>query len=303
MPVIQGHETVTGCDVSRWQGDPNYAVFDKEFVIYKATGGDAGLYVDGKFKQNAAGWTTVEGPYHFASDARNQAEVEADFFVNHLEDSAWWDMPWNMKLAPALDWEPTVRVNDGWGWCERFLGRLGDRTGENPFLYTGAYVMSGVERPKSLTKWRLWLAAYTPAPIPCAPWGLNWSIWQANNNGAVAGIKGGVDTDYMRLDVFQTETGRQPSQPSQPIPPQVHNQLLKGAQMLALRNKDNGGCWLVYANGDGVLVKGWIADTEVWKQVATQLVGEDLSVCDMTPNTASWLEGRPEVDGGAGFTH
>lgn len=73
--------------------------------------------------------------------------------------------------------------------------------------------------------------------------------------------------------------------------------------MFAFRNVTNGGCWLVYPNGDGVLVKAWIGDSRVWFQTARQIVGsDDLTVCDMEPNTASWLDGLKEIEGGAGFT-
>lgn len=104
--------------------------------------------------------------------------------------------------------------------------------------------------------------------------------------------------------VLQADHGQWASSPAtQPNPtPPAAVAGKKGPAMFAFRLSDTG-CWLVYPNGAGVLVRAWIGDVRVWGQVAAQIVGpNNLALCDAEPNTESWVRGLPEVVGGAGFT-
>lgn len=194
MTVVAGKECAQGADVSRWQGRIDWSQFPDEFAIVKATGGDAGLYTDGQFYNNVSGCTKPVGAYHFASHALFPAEKEADFFCDVLLASAWAKLPPERKLPPVLDWEPTKAIANSSQWVLAFLKRVEARTGVRPMIYTGAYV--SLDRVPELLNYDLWLAAYTQQPIPCAPWGLNWSIWQYSSTTSVPGIIGNVDRNW-----------------------------------------------------------------------------------------------------------
>lgn len=205
---IAGFDCVLGCDVSRWQGGINYNVFNLDFVIYKATGGDGGLYVDGKFKDNANGYNTVEGPYHFSSPAAYDPIQEADHFANTILNSSWATMAPDKRLPPTLDWEPTIRVNNSASWIRRFTDHLADRVQQQPIIYSAGWCAPNGSNDDmaALQKHPFWLAAYVPANTvnnyPCPPWGNNWDCWQYSSTGSVSGIAGNCDTDAFKADRF-----------------------------------------------------------------------------------------------------
>ena len=202
--TIQGHDCVTGADVSRWQGDIDWGRFPDSFAFIKATGGDGGLYVDGKFARNAAQCPAPWGPYHFASAAAFNAVAEANHFCDVILGSPWALLPSTRKLPPVLDWEPTRNVQGSGAWVLAFLHQVELRTGMRPIIYTGAYV--SLDRVPELRQFPLWLAAYTPDPISCAPWGYEWTIWQWSSTTSVPGIVGNVDRNYARADWFIAAT-------------------------------------------------------------------------------------------------
>lgn len=83
-----------GIDVSKWQGDFNFAVAKKnegvQFAILKIGGGDSGLYKDSKFEANykkceACGLD--KGAYFFGQAlTMEQAKEEAKFLISLLKD-------------------------------------------------------------------------------------------------------------------------------------------------------------------------------------------------------------------------
>ncbi len=209
---VPGRDTVDGVDVSRWQGGINWDAFNLDFAILKATGGDGGLYKDGQFTNNAR-WPRPWGAYHFAGGG--SPEAEATHFAHVIAGTGW-------TLPPTLDWEVTAQM--GWAgrraaeavdWIHRFQGVIGDRFGVTPMLYTGAYVVGIQGGPQSLTRYPLWLAAYTNQPIPCGPWGANWTAWQYSSTGRVPGIAGNVDMNIMDRAYFESH-GATPSRVQPP---------------------------------------------------------------------------------------
>lgn len=204
---IAGHDVALGCDVSRWQGGINWGVFELDFVIYKATGGDGGqLYTDGRFYSNAAGFDSIEGAYHFASLAAFDPVVEADHFASTILNSAWSDLGPGRRLAPMLDWEPTSRVASSAAWCRRWLDRVEDRVQQSAMVYSAGWCapVGSADDMAALRSRAFCLAAYVNAAdlgrYPCPPWGTDWDCWQYSSTGSVRGIAGACDTDAFRLD-------------------------------------------------------------------------------------------------------
>lgn len=214
---IAGFDCVLGCDVSRWQGGINYNVFNLDFVIYKATGGDAGLYNDGMFYKNAAGFETIEGPYHFASKAQFNAVTEADYFCNVILNSAWANLPAGKRLPPTLDWEPTSYVANSAPWIRAFVDRVAERVNQLPIIYSAGWCAPNGSSTDmaALRAHPFWLAAYvSPNQLnnyPCPPWGNDWSCWQYSSTGSVSGVSGNCDTNAFKADRFAAILGGSPT--------------------------------------------------------------------------------------------
>ena len=118
---------VEGVDVSKWQGDINWAMVraaGKRFAIAKATEGIG--YEDGKYDANKAGAMSngiALGAYHFARPDLNgtnaEAVAEADWFVN----TAAYEPG---MIIPTLDLERTGGKSDAAliSWVKSWVGRV-----------------------------------------------------------------------------------------------------------------------------------------------------------------------------------
>ena len=105
-----------GIDVSRWQGNFNFAKAKQEgitFAILKAGGGDAGLYKDGKFERNYAACVELGIPVgaYFFGQAMDlpTAQKEADYFCSLIAGK---------KLEPAAAQRQRLL-----GHCHKALGK------------------------------------------------------------------------------------------------------------------------------------------------------------------------------------
>jgi len=201
-------EKVPGIDVSKWQGDVDWAAVAStpvRYVIMRATIGNTAMkarYVDPKYEEYLAGATAnglVVGAYHRANvgAAEKDATSEANFFVNHAQIAAG-------DVLPVLDIEQThgLSVEQMQDWVREWVQRVLARTGVKPMIYTSpnfwATSMGG-------TPWfadhgyPLWIADWrgNPAPeVPAGNWdGNGWTYWQWTSTGHVAGIDADVDRD------------------------------------------------------------------------------------------------------------
>lgn len=146
-----------GIDVSRWQGNFNFAKAKQEgitFAILKAGGGDAGLYKDGKFDRNYAACVQLGIPVgaYFFGQAMDlpTAQKEADYFCSliagkKLDMGVWYDVEAKMLNAGGL-----VDIVNG------FLGRLKER-GYECGVYASESVFKGklkaVTAPRWIARW------------------------------------------------------------------------------------------------------------------------------------------------------
>ena len=125
-----------GVDLSTWQavgtGDGDY-----DFVICKATGSDAGNYVDPKCDQHyqrAKSQGKLLGVYHFANPDAGSAEDQAKFFVDNIQGYIG-------EAILVLDWEFGNKSNIA--WAKAWLDKVYALTGVKPLVYASGAVVTG----------------------------------------------------------------------------------------------------------------------------------------------------------------
>lgn len=159
-----------GIDVSRWQGNFNFAKAKEEgitFAILKAGGGDAGLYKDSKFERNYAECIRLGIPVgaYFFGQAMDipTAQKEADYFLNLIagkkfDIGVWYDVEGKMLNAGGL-----VSVVNG------FILRL-KSNGYECGVYSSESAFKGKLKDISAQKW---VARWTKTKPS-----IDFKIWQ-----------------------------------------------------------------------------------------------------------------------------
>jgi GH25 family lysozyme M1 (1,4-beta-N-acetylmuramidase) len=198
---------VPGIDVSKWQGDVDWAAVAStriRFVILRSTIGDTGattLSVDPRYGEYLAGATAnglVVGAYHRANVGRGDgdAEEEADWFVDLSQIEAG-------DVIPVLDIEEThgLSVLEMQDWVRTWVTRVQARTGVRPMVYSGPYfwrTYMGDSTWFATHGHPLWIAHWgvEDPDVPAQEWGgLGWTYWQWTSTGSVDGISTAVDRD------------------------------------------------------------------------------------------------------------
>lgn len=190
---------VHGVDVSRWQGDIDWAKLRSQganFAYIKAT--DGGDHLDPMFKKNwraanAAG--LKRGAYHFFYWCRTAGE-QADWFIRNVP-----------KVEGALP--PVIDVEwNGESRCRKrpsrakvlekmqvFMDRLEAHYGQRPIIYTAPDFYDDNLKGQFLD-YPFWLRAVARHPSKVYP-GRKWVFWQYSGSGLSHGVRGKID-----LNVF-----------------------------------------------------------------------------------------------------
>jgi GH25 family lysozyme M1 (1,4-beta-N-acetylmuramidase) len=201
---------VPGIDVSKWQGDVDWAAVastNVRYVIMRATIGDTGgtpLSVDPRYGEYLAGATAnglVVGAYHRAhvGTADGDPEEEADFFVDLAQIEAG-------DVVPVLDIEEThgLSVAEMKDWVRTWVMSVYARTGVRPMLYSSPYFWRtnmGDATWFATHGYPLWIAHWgvDEPDVPADGWGAHgWTYWQWTSTGTVDGIGTAVDRDRFR---------------------------------------------------------------------------------------------------------
>jgi lysozyme len=188
---------ILGCDVSHWQGSPDFGAVrgsGREFVVLKATDGEG--TVDPQFAANrprAHGAGLVVGLYHYARGGDPGAE--AGWFAQtagELSDGEF----------VCLDWEVP---GDPVGWCAAWLEAVEADCGVKPLVYLNQSLRDGHDwSPVIAGNHGLWLARYDGVPDAVSPG--RWPVLamkQYSRTGSIPGVAGAVD-----LDVFYGDAGQ-----------------------------------------------------------------------------------------------
>jgi len=103
-----------------------------------------------------------------------------------------------------------------------------------------------LDRVDELRRFPLWLAAYTPDPISCAPWGYEWTIWQWSSTTHVPGSPGTWTATGQRADWFTQATGGHTAPaPATPAPTQG------ACKVEMVKTPDKADIWLHGYDRDG----------------------------------------------------
>ncbi|MDE4174451.1 GH25 family lysozyme [Phaeobacter sp. PT47_59] len=191
---------IHGIDVSRWQGEIDWAKAKRagvSFAYLKATEG--GDLVDPMFRENwrAAGRAGLpRGAYHYFYFCR-PAEQQARWFIRNVPKDARalphvLDMEWNPHSKTCRLRPDGARVRTE---ARKFLNILEAHYGRRPVIYTTVdfFAETGIGRLKG---GEFWLRSVAGHPRKTYP-GAYWRFWQYSGTGRVSGIEGDVD-----LNVF-----------------------------------------------------------------------------------------------------
>ncbi|MDO9417246.1 glycoside hydrolase family 25 protein [Pararhizobium sp.] len=190
---------VHGVDVSRWQGEIDWAKLRTQganFAYIKAT--DGGDHLDPMFRTNwkrakAAG--IRRGAYHFFYWCRTAGE-QADWFIRNVPREAG-------ALPPVID----VEYN-GESSCKKrpspervrekmqvFMDKLERHYGQRPIIYTAPDFYADNLR-NAFENYPFWLRSVAAHPSKRYP-GRKWLFWQYSGSGLSHGVDGRID-----LNVF-----------------------------------------------------------------------------------------------------
>ncbi len=195
-----------GIDVSRWQGDFDFAKAVKEgvrFVVIKGGGGDDGLYVDSRFKENynkVKKLNLPAGCYWFSRALTvEDARKEAAYFYDNILKGRQFELPVYMdvenKTQLSLGKRKLTDVVKA--WCSEL-----EKRDMLPGIYSSKSYFDAYLYDSELTKYPHWVAAWSKScsysPQSC------FGLWQFGGetnlirSNKVAGVV--CDQDYLLID-------------------------------------------------------------------------------------------------------
>lgn len=220
-----------GIDVSSHQGSVAWdqvAGSGIGFAFVKASGGSwyrNPHYADQHGGARAAGLAV--GSYHYAFESSGDPfpgkgpEAEADYFLETVLGRG----PILTGDMLVLDIEEGPGDMDLGAWALRWLGRVRDRVGFRPLVYTGRWFSDphGFGRHVALSGYPLWLADYSveTTPPPPAPWSMV-AFWQFSDKATIAGVAGPCDLNALTPEAGGIDLyGRPEGLPDVDPPPYV----------------------------------------------------------------------------------
>ena len=197
---IKGKEKKTmnvfskGIDISRYQGNPDFAKVKKEvdYVIVQAGYGRYSSQKDSSFERNYSEckkYGIPVGVYWFSyansvADAKKEAEVCLEIIKGK-----------QFEYPIYFDIEGSALSGDVSGKCKAFCEAI-----EKAGYYAGIYISRSPAQTHLskdvASKYALWLAEYSSK---CNYSG-DYGMWQYGDNGKISGISGAVDMDYCYVD-------------------------------------------------------------------------------------------------------
>jgi lysozyme len=197
LSVCPGKTTLTGVDVSTYQGTVDWTKVKASGRAFAITRVGDGLGGDNTFDANWAGIKQagmVRGAYQYfrASDDPKQ---QADILLAKIGTPADGDLPPTLDLE-TLDGQSAATVVAN---VKSWLAYVKMKTGRTPMVYTSPGFWPSIGSP-DLSAYVLWVAHWgTTCPTMPTGWS-TWAFHQDADNGTVSGIAGAVDTDVFDGD-------------------------------------------------------------------------------------------------------
>ncbi len=187
---------VSGIDVSQYQGDINWtavAASGVKFAMVRV--GNVKYGLDTKFAQNvvAANAAGIRVGVYVYSYALTDAEAAADA---QLAISAMQNLPISFPVAIDIEdsSQKVLTAAQLQSIANTFCSMV-YAAGYQPMVYS--YKNWFTDR-MGITAWDHWIANYSSSM------GIAGTMWQYTSSGAVSGISGNVDMDYVLKDYFTT---------------------------------------------------------------------------------------------------
>lgn len=191
--------TLIGLDISKWQGDVDYAKIKNqgvEFVMLKIGGQtkiDGEFIIEPKFYDNIEGAidNDIKVGVYFYSYAKsiNEAIEQADWIIKKLDDYEI-DMPivfdwenWNSYTKFHISFHTLNKI------ATSFIDRV-EELGYEGVLYSSKYYLENIWYSEDYTNW---LAYYNNNFTEYK----DYYMWQMCSNGKIDGIDSYVDIDIM----------------------------------------------------------------------------------------------------------
>jgi lysozyme len=194
IEVCAGPETLTGIDVSYYQGDIDWNAVAADGVTFAwVRVSHSTQFFDPQFDANLAGARAAgihTGVYQYFEPGQDPIE-QAQFLLDHMGPLQPGDMPPMIDVESADTVPPAAYADAIRAWVDHVEAA----TGVVPFIYTGYYYWNDNVGTDEFIDHPLWIANYNPG-CPLIPdyWG-TWVVHQYCACESIAGIAGDVDGD------------------------------------------------------------------------------------------------------------
>lgn len=234
-----------GIDVSRWQGNVNWAAVAADDVSFVMLGTRSKGAVDPNFHTNVQGASAAGlkvGAYIYSlATTPDMARAEADFVLGLVKDyPISFPIAFDAEDSATLGTLPPAQVSEV---INAFCQRIAD-AGYYPIVYANDYWLSK-KIDLSKMSYDVWVARYEakhvfPNPI----------MWQVSSTGSIDGINGNVDIDFLYKDL----TPKLPGNMWRTIGGNTYYYQNYSIQKNAWINDGSG--WF-YMNQEGLPATGW----------------------------------------------
>ena len=185
---------VKGIDVSKWQGEINWAEVRKNGVnfaiIREGWGKKSATQIDKQFKRNYEGAKSVGidvGCYHYSyADSVSDARLEAEFCLENIKGMQFeYPIVFDIEDKEQLKLNNRQRTDIVKAFCEEI-----EKAGYYAMFYCNLYWLNNYLYKSELERYDLWLAQWgvDNPTVACG-------IWQKSETGRIGGIVGNVDID------------------------------------------------------------------------------------------------------------
>lgn len=200
-----GTQALTGVDVSTYNGDIDWEAVKADGISFamvrlgfRGYGESGKLALDDTFQQNIQGATAAGldvGVYFFSQALTvEEAQEEAEYVLEALKNySITYPVVFDLEhvdydtaRTDDLSVETATQVTQA--FCQRIA-----QAGYQPMVYGNVqWLMDRIDLTQ-LTQYPVWLAQYQSTPT----FPYQFSMWQYNHQGTVAGINGNVDLNLL----------------------------------------------------------------------------------------------------------